>query len=170
MPRSTGAVPLVVTTFEGRPTKLAPNSLHPDNGGTDSFAQASVLDLYSPSRSRKAMKSGKPVALADVEAVLAGGVSERHFQPHQNDQAKLWAAGQRRAWWFDPVQAEAHAKAFGFNSVTLRSVELNSQDNAGAPMPVFRAERAGADGGESEQKQFCFHNSYLATATFDAAD
>ena len=46
-----------------------------------------------------------------IEAVLAGGVSERHFQPHQNDQAKLWAAGQRRAWWFDPAQAEAHAKS-----------------------------------------------------------
>jgi MoCo/4Fe-4S cofactor protein with predicted Tat translocation signal len=77
MPRSTGAVPLVVTTFEGRPTKLAPNSLHPDNGGTDSFAQASVLDLYSPSRSRKAMKSGKPVALADVEAVLAALAADK---------------------------------------------------------------------------------------------
>ena len=43
------------------------------------------------------------------EAILVGGVSERHFQPHQNDQAKLWAEGQRRPWWFNPVQAEAHA-------------------------------------------------------------
>jgi penicillin amidase len=50
-----------------------------------------------------------------IEAVLAGGVSERHFQPHQNDQAKLWAAGERRAWWFNPKQVEAHAKS----SVTL---------------------------------------------------
>ena len=77
MPRSTGAVPLVVTTFEGRPTKLAPNSLHPDNSGTDAFAQASVLDLYSPSRSRKAMKSGKPVALADVGAVIAALAADK---------------------------------------------------------------------------------------------
>jgi penicillin amidase len=46
-----------------------------------------------------------------IEAVLAGGVSERHFQPHQNDQARLWAAGQRTAWWFNPVQVEAHAVA-----------------------------------------------------------
>ncbi|MDE2419326.1 MAG: penicillin acylase family protein [Burkholderiales bacterium] len=45
-----------------------------------------------------------------IEAVLAGGVSERHFQPHQNDQAKLWANGERRAWWFNPEQAKAHAK------------------------------------------------------------
>jgi penicillin amidase len=45
-----------------------------------------------------------------IEAILAGGVSERHFQPHQNDQAKLWAAGERRPWWFNPEQAKAHAK------------------------------------------------------------
>ena len=44
-----------------------------------------------------------------IEAVLAGGVNERHFQPHQNDQAKLWAAGERRSWWFDPKAIEAHA-------------------------------------------------------------
>jgi len=46
-----------------------------------------------------------------IEAVLAGGVSERHLQTHQNDQAKLWAAGQRRPWWFNPRQAEANAKS-----------------------------------------------------------
>ena len=37
-----------------------------------------------------------------IDAVLAGGVNERHFQPHQNDQARLWAAGERTSWWFDP--------------------------------------------------------------------
>ena len=41
-------------------------------------------------------------------------------------------------------QAEAYAKAFGFTAVTLRSVEVNSQDNANPPMPMFRAARAGA--------------------------
>ncbi len=46
-----------------------------------------------------------------IEAVLAGGVSERHFQPHQNDQARLWAAGERRPWWFAPAQVETHAKS-----------------------------------------------------------
>ncbi|MEI8156463.1 MAG: penicillin acylase family protein [Burkholderiales bacterium] len=44
-----------------------------------------------------------------INAVLAGGVSERHFQAHQNDQAKQWAAGQRGAWWFSPEQVKAHA-------------------------------------------------------------
>lgn len=71
MPRAHGATPLVVTTFEGRPTKLAPNHLHPDSEGTDAFAQASVLDLYSPSRSRKILKGGNSAARADFEAALA---------------------------------------------------------------------------------------------------
>lgn len=70
MPRSSGATPLVVTTFEGRPTKLGPNTLHPDGDGTDAFAQASVLDLYSPSRSRRFLKNGKPADRAAFQQVL----------------------------------------------------------------------------------------------------
>lgn len=71
MPRATGAVPLVVTTYEGRPTKVGPNRLHPDYEGTDVFAQASVLDMYSTSRSRKVLKNGKKAKLADLEVAIA---------------------------------------------------------------------------------------------------
>ena len=46
MPRRNGAIPLVVTTADGRPTKIDGNPLHPASGGaTDIFAQASILDL-----------------------------------------------------------------------------------------------------------------------------
>jgi len=72
MPRATGATPLVVTSFEGRPTKLAPNTLHPDADGTDVFAQASVLNLYAPKRSRKVLKAGKEAKLSALEEVIAG--------------------------------------------------------------------------------------------------
>ena len=71
MPRAGGATPLVVTTYEGRPTKMAPNHLHPDVDGADAFASASILDLYSPSRSRKILKAGKEAPRADLEAVIA---------------------------------------------------------------------------------------------------
>ncbi|GAA5131125.1 TAT-variant-translocated molybdopterin oxidoreductase [Luteolibacter yonseiensis] len=71
MPRSGGATPLVVTTYEGRPTRVAPNNLHPDADGTDAFAQASVLDLYSPSRSKRVLKGGKAAKRADLDAVVA---------------------------------------------------------------------------------------------------
>jgi MoCo/4Fe-4S cofactor protein with predicted Tat translocation signal len=77
MPRAHGATPLVVTTFEGRPTMLAPNRLHPDTGGTDAFAQASVLDLYSTSRSRVILKSGKPAARADLNAAIAALAADK---------------------------------------------------------------------------------------------
>ena len=53
MPRAKGAVPLVVTTHDGRPTKLEPNKLFDKQAGTDSFTQASILDMYDPARSRE---------------------------------------------------------------------------------------------------------------------
>ena len=60
MPRPGGATPMVVTTYEGRPTHLAGNPLHPStSGGLDSFAQASILDLYDPERSQYPTKGGK---------------------------------------------------------------------------------------------------------------
>jgi molybdopterin-containing oxidoreductase family iron-sulfur binding subunit len=77
MPRAAGATPLVVTTFEGRPTKLAANTLHPDAAGTDAFAQASVLDLYSPSRSKKVLNQGQPAARADFDAVIAALAADK---------------------------------------------------------------------------------------------
>jgi molybdopterin-containing oxidoreductase family iron-sulfur binding subunit len=59
MPTRLGAIPLVATTVDGRPTKLEGNPLHPaSNGGTDSFAQASILDLYDPQRSKTFRENG----------------------------------------------------------------------------------------------------------------
>jgi molybdopterin-containing oxidoreductase family iron-sulfur binding subunit len=53
MPGPKGGLPLIATTYEGRPTKLEGNPLVPcGNGGTDLFAQATVLDLYDPDRCR----------------------------------------------------------------------------------------------------------------------
>src|SRR6266403_200420 len=60
MPRRSGAIPLIATTVDGRPIKLEGNPLHPASGGaTDTFAQASILDLYDPSRSQRFVHTGK---------------------------------------------------------------------------------------------------------------
>ena len=70
MPRAGGAVPLIVSTVEGRPTKVGPNRRHPDYEGTDAFAQASVLDMYSTSRSRKVLKGGKVNEMKNFQMAL----------------------------------------------------------------------------------------------------
>lgn len=71
MPSAQGAVPLVVTTHENRPTKIEPNKRFDSLGGTDSFTQASVLDMYDPARSRDFLQKGQKATRAGFEKALA---------------------------------------------------------------------------------------------------
>ncbi|MBK9387919.1 MAG: TAT-variant-translocated molybdopterin oxidoreductase [Planctomycetes bacterium] len=71
------ASPLLVTCYEGRPTKIEGNPEHPAcNGSTSSYAQGAVLELYDPERSRTplAMESGQAVerTWAEVQTALSG--------------------------------------------------------------------------------------------------
>lgn len=71
MPTRMGAIPLIASTSDGRPTKLEGNPLHPfSNGGTDTFAQASVLDLYDPHRSKAFLEKGQASDSASFDAYL----------------------------------------------------------------------------------------------------
>ncbi len=48
---------LLVTSYDGRPIKIEGNPNHPMNrGASDSFCQASVLELYDPSRSTSVVR------------------------------------------------------------------------------------------------------------------
>ncbi len=72
-PTSLGAIPLVVTTYDGRPTKIEGNPFHPTSkGATDLFAQASILDLYDPDRSKVFLKGGEKSDEATFEKELGG--------------------------------------------------------------------------------------------------
>ena len=73
MPTRTGATPLLAVSNEGRPTKVEGNAKVAGRSATDSFAQASVLNLYDPDRARvytknnKAMPGGKASAIDELK-------------------------------------------------------------------------------------------------------
>jgi len=140
MPRRTGAIPLVVTTHDGRPTKIDGNPMHPASGGaTDAFAQASILDMYDPARSKrfaeKSEKSedGKKVEkfetrdraafdkylaqlrskiAADGGAGLAFLVEEVHSPTRERLRDQLQKAYPKMRWCvYDPLLTEAQSFA-----------------------------------------------------------
>jgi len=68
------AVGVVVTSWEGRPTKLEGNREHPaSRGGTDAILQATPLELYDPARlsgfAGKARTFGTAGLLAELSAI-----------------------------------------------------------------------------------------------------
>jgi len=73
------AMPLLVTSFDGRPIKIEGNPTHPwsatipgKQGAATAIAQASILDLYDPHRSRTVVNNtGKTPAASDFPAFAA---------------------------------------------------------------------------------------------------
>jgi molybdopterin-containing oxidoreductase family iron-sulfur binding subunit len=62
---------VIATSHEGRPTKIEGNPDHPVSlGGTNIFAQASVLDLYDPDRAQMLLQAGKPAAWPDFLSAM----------------------------------------------------------------------------------------------------
>jgi MoCo/4Fe-4S cofactor protein with predicted Tat translocation signal len=71
MPAPWGAVPLLVKSNEGRPTKAEGNPGHPaSEGATDTFAQASILGMYDPDRSQTVMETGEVRAWSNFVAAI----------------------------------------------------------------------------------------------------
>jgi len=57
MPTPQGYIPLIVESHEGRPTKVEGNpSYIPYGGSTNIYAQASILDIYDPDRTKSPQK------------------------------------------------------------------------------------------------------------------
>src|SRR5262245_14410870 len=72
MPTRGSAIALAVRSNDGRPTKIEGNNLHPDsNGGTDRYAQASILNLYDPDRAMRFMKPGTSTSPEDAWGQIA---------------------------------------------------------------------------------------------------
>lgn len=65
--RHGSATGVLVRCHEGRPMKVEGNLAHPSSlGATDRFAQAEVLSLYDPDRSRESRKQGAAVSTESV--------------------------------------------------------------------------------------------------------
>ena len=127
MPTRTGAVPLLARSNDGRPTKVEGNPQHPDsNGGTDTFAQASVLNLYDPDRAQRFTKEGSSVAREEAFDYLAatakrfertGGeglcfLMERSSSPSRARLQGLIGQKLPQARWFiyEPVDFDIHTQ------------------------------------------------------------
>lgn len=97
-PTRRGAVPLLVKSSDGRPTKVEGNSDHPayqgnvnpeeassqiKHGGTDLLTQASVLNLYDPDRAMRIAKDGKQVS-QDVAFDFLADLSKKALE-HEGD-------------------------------------------------------------------------------------
>ena len=128
MPTREGAIPLLAKSYDGRPIKIEGNILHPDsNGGTDRWAQASILNLYDPDRARRFTRGGDMVRADDAIAFLDGlskkfaanqgeGLAfliERNTSPSRLRLQKLISQKFSKAKWYvhEAINTDVHRQA-----------------------------------------------------------
>jgi molybdopterin-containing oxidoreductase family iron-sulfur binding subunit len=76
MPFAGAATPILVENHMGRPTKVEPNPDHPaTRGGTDVFAQASILTLYDPDRAQAVRHGDDILPYGQFLPVLQGAMN-----------------------------------------------------------------------------------------------
>jgi MoCo/4Fe-4S cofactor protein with predicted Tat translocation signal len=75
MPHGGFATPVLAESHEGRPTKIEANPEHPAvRGGTDVYAQGSLLTLYDPDRSKTIKLRGEIQPWNEFAAAMTGAV------------------------------------------------------------------------------------------------
>ena len=129
---------LLANSYDGRPIKIEGNALHPSSrvtdlyGSADTFAQASVLELYDPDRSRAIVHrqgetyrtTGREEFLSAAGKLLGDGagvavLSESTSSPSVQEMRRRFMARYPQARWFEyePISHDNEQKgarlAFG---------------------------------------------------------
>ena len=79
-----GHIPILVETHQARPTKIEGNpSYRPYGGATDTYTQASLLDLYDPDRLRNSAMRDRSLSLVEAKKFL-----KRLGQRYEADKGK----------------------------------------------------------------------------------
>jgi len=191
MPTRGGAIPLLAKSYEGRPIKVEGNTLHPDsNGGTDRWAQASILNLYDPDRAKNFKKGGTVVSADDAIDFLndlskkfaanqGAGLAfllERNTSPSRLRLQKLISQKFSQAKWFvhEAIDTDVHRRAasaiFGssvkpyYKYDAAKVIVSLDCDFIGAEEDAHRNIRGFADGRRIEKPEDSMNRLYVVEA------
>jgi len=130
MPRPSGALGLLVEAHEGRPTKIEGNPDHPNSAGkSDTWAQATILELYDPNRSQKPFKGDGEVTWADWDTF-----AKNHFAKYAGTSGKGLAfllddsGGPTRARLLEAAKKKyPNALFYGYDPLTSDNERLGAE-------------------------------------------
>ena len=193
MPTRTGAIPLAVKSYEGRPIKIEGNALFPGgNGGTDRYAQASILDLYDPDRAKRFTHDGKTVLreeglsfldeLSKKFAANAGEglafLAESSTSPSRARLQKIISQKLPKSQWFtyDAIDSGIHQRAatlafgqsvkpvFHFDKAkVILSLDCDFLGGEDGAHEHIRRFAAGRKAGEGMSRLYCIESLFTLT-------
>lgn len=190
MPTRRGYSPLVATTYDGRPTKIEGNLLHPvSKGASGLYEQASILDLYDPDRIRDfthkgAAKTAQEFEKAIDELIAASGdgsglaflLEENNSPTRERLRLEVEKKFPKALWVvYEPVgpSPESNATAFGAGNlakpdfskadvVLSFDCDFLGQEGDIADARSFAARRK-VDGGNEMNRLYVVENRYTVT-------
>jgi MoCo/4Fe-4S cofactor protein with predicted Tat translocation signal len=143
MPTRRGYSPLVATTYDGRPTKIEGNPLHPvSNGATGLYEQASILDLYDPDRVRGFTHKGAAKTAAEFEKAIdeliaASGdgtglaflLEENNSPTRERLRLEIEKKLPKALWTvYEPVGASTESGSTAFGAGAVAKADLSKAD------------------------------------------